>query len=75
VKPRVSLEQAQAAKKSALRRFQKLDSVTGVGITRVRGDYAVKVNVSEPIGPEVKVPSAIDGVPLKVEVTGAVRTR
>lgn len=73
--PRISLEQAQAAKKSALRRFEKLESVTGVGITRVRGDYAVKLNVSEPIEPGVKFPSDIDGVPLKVEVTGAIRPR
>ena len=73
--PRISLEQAQAAKKSALRLFEKLGSVTGVGITRVRGDYAVKLNVSEPIGPGVELPADIDGVPLKVEVTGAIRAR
>jgi hypothetical protein len=74
MKRRISLERARAAKKSALRRFEKLDSVTGVGITRVDGDYAVKLNLSEPIE-GVEVPSAIDGVPLKVELTGSIRSR
>jgi hypothetical protein len=71
----ISLEQAQAAKKIALRRFKKLGSVTGVGITRVGGEYAVKVNLSEPIDPGVTMPSEIDGVPLRVEVTGAIKAR
>jgi hypothetical protein len=73
--PRISLAQAQAAKKSAVRRFENLASVTGVGITRVRGHYAVKLNLCEPIRPGVKLPSDIDGVPLKVEVTGPIRPR
>jgi hypothetical protein len=75
VMPRISLERAQAAKKAALHRFKKLASVTGVGITRVGGEYAVKLNLSEPIEPGVTFPSDIDGVPLCVEVTGAIRPR
>jgi hypothetical protein len=70
--PQISLEQAQAAKKTALKRFRKLGSV---GITRVRGEYAVKLNLVHPIAPGVTLPSDIEGVPLCVEVTGAVRPR
>jgi hypothetical protein len=72
---RISLEKAQAAKKAALARFEALTTVTGVGITRVHGDYAVKLNLSEPVQPGVKLPDEIEGVPLKVEVTGPLRPR
>lgn len=71
----ISLEQAQAAKKAALRRFKTLGSVTGVGITRVGGEYAVKINLREPIEPGVKLPAEIDGVPLRVEITGTITAR
>lgn len=73
--PQISLDKAQAAKRIALRRFEKLGKVTGVGITRVRGEYAVKVNLSEPVGPGVELPTEIDGVPVRVEVTGTIRAR
>jgi len=75
VMPQISLERAQAAKKAALQRFKKLASLTGVGITRVDGGYAVKLNLSEPIEPGVKFPADINGVPLRVEVTGTIRPR
>jgi hypothetical protein len=72
---RISLEQAQAAKRATLRRFEALASVTGVGITRVRGEYAVKLNLSEPPAPGTTLPRDIEGVPLRVEVTGRIRPR
>lgn len=73
--PHISLDKAQAAKRSALLQFQKLGKVTGVGITRVKGEYAVKVNLSEPIEPGTELPTDIDGVFVCVEVTGAIRVR
>jgi hypothetical protein len=73
--PHISLEQARAAKKTALRRFKRLDGVTGVGITRVNDGYAVKLNLSGPVDPAVSLPADIDGVPLRVEVTGTIRPR
>ncbi len=73
--PHISLDKAQAAKRPARQRFQKLGKVTGVGITRVKGEYAVKVNLSEPIEPGTELPADIDGVPVRVEVTGAIRAR
>jgi hypothetical protein len=73
--PRVTLEQARAAKKEALRHFEKLGTVVGVGVTRVDGDYAVKVNLRERPPEGVVVPSEIDGVPIRVEVVGPIRKR
>jgi hypothetical protein len=70
--PQISLEQARAAKKRAVERFKNLGSV---GITRVRGEYAVKLNLTEPAAPDLQLPSEIDGVPLCVEVVGVVRPR
>jgi hypothetical protein len=70
--PQISLEQARAAKETARRRFKSLGSV---GITRVEGEYAVKLNLNQPIAPDVNLPPDIDGVPLRVEVIGTVRPR
>lgn len=70
---RITLDRAQAAKRIALRRFDKIGKVAGVGITRIAGEYAVKVNLSEPIEPGIEIPADIEGVAVRVEVTGAVR--
>jgi hypothetical protein len=72
---KISREQAQSAKDAALRRFGRLEHLTGVGITRVKGEYAVKVNLSEPVAEGEELPDSIEGVPLCVEVTGVVRAR
>lgn len=71
----VTLEQAQAAKQTAIRRFETIGEVVGVGITRVAGQYAVKVNLSEPVKPGTVLPDEINGVPIRVEVTGTIRAR
>lgn len=71
--PEITLDRARAAKRVALERFDKLGKVTGVGITRVAGEYAVKVNLSEPVEPGIEIPADIDGVPVRVEVTGTIR--
>ena len=73
--PHITLEKAQAAKKATMKRFKNVSSVTGVGITRVAGEYAVKLNLSEPLDPGVSVPADVDGVPLRIEVTGTIRGR
>jgi hypothetical protein len=66
----VTLDEARAAKPVVLKWFSRLGEVMGVGITRVSGEYAVKVNLREPVGPGVDVPSRIGGVPVRVEITG-----
>jgi hypothetical protein len=72
---RITLEQARAAKRAALQRFEAIGTVVGIGITRVRGEYAIKVNLREPVGPETELPTEIDGVALRVEITGVIRAR
>ena len=69
----ISLDRAKAAKKEALRRFRKLASVTGIGVTRVGGQYAIKINVNGAV--RVAFPPDINGVPIRVEVTGPLKTR
>ena len=73
--PQVTLEQARAAKAAAQRRFEQLPSLVGVGVTRVDGEYAIKINLREPLTPAADVPADIDGVPVVVEVVGAIRKR
>jgi len=67
----ISLDQARAAKAAALHLFAKLD-VVGVGITRVQNEYAVKVNLNEPPPVGTELPSTIEGVPVRFEITGKI---
>lgn len=71
----VTLDEARAAKTAALQQFQRLGEVVGVGITRVHDDYAVKINLSQPVGSDVELPTHVNGVPVRVEVTGTIRPR
>ena len=71
----VTLEQARAAKTPALRYFEQLGTVVGVGVTRIDDEYAVKINLREPLPDDVRVPAEIDGVPVRIEVVGPIRKR
>jgi hypothetical protein len=71
----VTLEQARAAKAALLKQFRKQGIAAAVGVTRIGDDYAVKVNLTEQPVKSLKLPARIDGVPIRVEVTGAVRAR
>jgi hypothetical protein len=73
--PAISLKKARAAKQAALDRLRAVDEVVGVGITRVGGEYAVKVNLREPVQGSVEMPDEIDGVQVCVEVTGPILRR
>jgi hypothetical protein len=53
--------------------FQALVPVVGVGITRADHGYAVKVNLQAPPPEGTTLPDVVDGVPVRVEVVGAVR--
>lgn len=68
-----SLEQARAVKEEVARRLAGAGEVVGVGLTKARGGYAVKVNLKEP--PRGPVPDEVDGVPLLIDVVGVVRKR
>jgi hypothetical protein len=65
-----TLEQARAAKVRAKEVFPKLADVAGIGITRHDQGYAVKVNLQRQPSPEVSLPGELDGVPIRVEITG-----
>lgn len=71
----VTLDEARAAKAPALEQFRKLVDVVGVGITRIRDDYAVKINLSKPPARGVKLPTHIGRVPVQIEITGNIRAR
>jgi hypothetical protein len=46
--------------------------VSGIGITQVGDDYAVKVNLASALPPGVTLPDELDGVPVVFEVVGAI---
>jgi hypothetical protein len=70
----VTLEQARAAKAVALKRLRRVRSVVGIGITRVGGEYALKINLREPLARGVRLPADVDGVSVRVEVVGVIRS-
>jgi hypothetical protein len=71
----VSLEHARAAKESAKALLASLPGVVGVGITKVREDYALKVNLREPLPAGVSAPERIGDVLVRVEVVGRITKR
>ena len=71
----VSLEQARAAKQSAKALLAALPGLVGVGITKIGEDYALKVNLREPLPADVSAPERIGNVPVRVEVVGRIVKR
>jgi hypothetical protein len=71
----VSIKRARAAKARALDEFSRLGRVVGVGLTRLGGSYAVKVNLAEPLADGIDAPTSIDGVEVRVAIVGAIRPR
>lgn len=70
-----TLDAVRAAKGPALKIFGDLVEVAGVGITRVNDGYALKVNLRHPPPASVELPGQINGVPVRLEVVGAIRKR
>lgn len=68
----ITLEMARAAKVQARRLFSGSLDVVGIGIVGGVGGYALKVNVAR-IGAPNELPKEVDGVPVVVEVTGAIQ--
>jgi predicted phage tail protein len=71
----ISLDQARAAKKAAQARLEAAGHDAAVGITRVDGEYAVKVDVQTAHEARAVDAHEIDGVRVRVEVVGAIRPR
>ena len=72
----VTLTEAQAAKGQAFSLFQKLAGNVAVGIVPLgKGLFGLKVNLVEAPAAQTAFPTQVNGVPVRVEVTGAIRKR
>ena len=69
------LKKARAAKAAAEKVFSDLLGNVAIGITRVGGVYGLKVNVASAPSGSINMPTAVEGVPVQVEVTGVVKKR
>lgn len=66
----LQLAEARHAKEKAKEIFPRYGSVNGIGLTRLEGRYAVKVNFeSEPRDCSL-LPQDIEGVPVVIRVIG-----
>lgn len=70
---RITIDQARAAKDVAKTELAGVPGVVGIGLTKVGDDYALKINLREPLPGNVHVPPSIAGVPVRVEVVGSIR--
>jgi hypothetical protein len=71
----ISIAKARAAKKVAKDELAEISGVSGIGLTKVGDDYALKVNLRAPLPGSVSVPEQIAGVPVRFEVVGPIRKR
>ena len=71
--PDPKLAQARAAKKKAAPVFGRFARVCGIGLTRRKGVYTVKVNLESEPDDDAELPEEIDGVPVVVQVMGKLR--
>ena len=67
----ISLDQARAAKKAAQARLEAAGHDAAVGITRVDGEYAVKVDVQTAHEARAVSTHEIDGVRVRVDARSA----
>ena len=67
------LDRVRAAKARAHAVFSKLGDVVGVGITTIGSEYGLKINLASPPPASSKLPTEVDGIPVRVEVVGPIR--
>lgn len=67
----VTLERARAAKQKLSKILADVAELRGLGIAILADGYGVKVNVARRLA--WNVPAEIDGVPVIVEIVGAIR--
>lgn len=70
-----TIDDARRVKQRAAKLAADVAEVTGVGLTKVDGDYAVKVNVERETAAVRRLPKLIDGVQVVYAATGAIRPR
>ena len=75
-KKNICIDAARLAKQKAVDLYGDLDAVNGIGISRIDGSYAVRINLrqspDEPLGGS-RIRSEIDGVPVIIKVIGDVK--
>jgi hypothetical protein len=64
------LNAARGAKEKAKQIFSQYGTVNGIGLTRMGGLYAVKVNFESEPHDQDCMPREVEGVPVVVQVTG-----
>lgn len=67
------IECARHAKEVGRKVFPRFGKVAGVGLTKRKGTYAVKVNFAEAPSTPDAIPRQIEGVPVIYQVVGQVR--
>ena len=70
-----AFDRARNAKPRAAAAARRCAPVVGVGITRLGGQVAVKVNLAAPAERPSDLPEAVDGVPVVYEVVGRIAPR
>jgi hypothetical protein len=67
-----TLEAARAAKEKVRELIAGVEGVRGLGLTSVGSRYAVKVNLSAQLE-NLSLPDDVDGVPVVIDVVGAIK--
>ena len=72
-----ALERARRAKQHLLELVAEIAEVNGVGITKLAGAYALKLNLARAPTRSVlaKLPKEVDGVAVVTETTGEIRAQ
>lgn len=73
--PAATIDDARRVKERAKTLASNVTRVMGVGVTKVDGAYAVKVNVQEESAEVRKLPRKIDGVKVVYAVVGEIKPR
>ena len=75
-KKKICIDAARLAKQKAVDLYGDLDAVNGIGISRIDGSYAVRINLRQSPGEPFRgsrIRTEIDGVPVIVKVIGEVK--
>ncbi len=67
-----SIDKARGVKSKIRSRIGRDADIAGIGISKIGADYCVKVNLRR--DPHRSLPETIDGVRIKYEVVGEIRS-
>lgn len=69
-----NIAQARSVKRELTASLRDAAEVNGIGLVRVDGGWAVKVNLAFP-APHLSVPRTVHGVPVQIDVVGPISAR